>query len=383
MNRMNDERGIALAAAVFALVVIGGLVGGALFVGMQEQRIGRNSLTQIEAFGAADAGAQIQLAEWDKDVYNQLNPGDSLVFGGMLTGGAGWYRGSVRRMSDMIYFIRSEGFSRDSTARQQLGGLVRLKPIELNTQGAFTTVGGTRVGGSSIVSGADTRPLGWGTCDALEPPRAGVVIPDTTDVLAVGERPGFRLDTLPSDSVLTKVWGNPALMPDTMIDPSNILVFGDMTFDDLVELRSFTIGSGTYGPSPSYTGTECNRSDPDNWGDPLNPTAPCGNHFPIIHATGTVRATNGYGQGILLVDGDLTLAGNFQFFGPVIVRGSIGATGSGNTVSGAVVSSNTGARGNLVLGDSDIRYSSCALVKALAAVAPGAPMRERGWVQLY
>ena len=41
MNRIvQNERGMALAVAIFALVIVGALVAGALFAGTQEQRVG-------------------------------------------------------------------------------------------------------------------------------------------------------------------------------------------------------------------------------------------------------------------------------------------------------------------------------------------------------
>ena len=43
ISRLNGERGMALAVAIFALVVIGALVAGAFFAGYQEQRTGRSS----------------------------------------------------------------------------------------------------------------------------------------------------------------------------------------------------------------------------------------------------------------------------------------------------------------------------------------------------
>ncbi len=39
---LRDERGMALAVAIFALVVVGALVAGAFFAGTQEQRVGEN-----------------------------------------------------------------------------------------------------------------------------------------------------------------------------------------------------------------------------------------------------------------------------------------------------------------------------------------------------
>ena len=42
--RLADERGMALAVAIFALVVVGALVAGAFFAGNLEQRTGRNAV---------------------------------------------------------------------------------------------------------------------------------------------------------------------------------------------------------------------------------------------------------------------------------------------------------------------------------------------------
>ena len=54
--RLTDERGMALAVAIFALVVIGALVAGAFYAGNLEQRTGRNSVYAAEAAQAAESG---------------------------------------------------------------------------------------------------------------------------------------------------------------------------------------------------------------------------------------------------------------------------------------------------------------------------------------
>ena len=53
---LSNERGMALAVAIFALVVVGALVAGAFFAGTQEQRVGENSRRVTQSFGAAEAG---------------------------------------------------------------------------------------------------------------------------------------------------------------------------------------------------------------------------------------------------------------------------------------------------------------------------------------
>src|SRR5881296_3081089 len=53
---LRDERGMALALAIFALVVVGALVAGAFFAGTQEQRVGENWRRLQQSFGAAETG---------------------------------------------------------------------------------------------------------------------------------------------------------------------------------------------------------------------------------------------------------------------------------------------------------------------------------------
>ena len=48
-RRVSDERGIALAVAIFALVVIGALVAGTFYAGRLEQQTGRNTFTAAQA----------------------------------------------------------------------------------------------------------------------------------------------------------------------------------------------------------------------------------------------------------------------------------------------------------------------------------------------
>ena len=51
---VRNERGMALALALFALVVIGGIVASNFFAGMLEQQSGRNVLFVAQAAEAAE-----------------------------------------------------------------------------------------------------------------------------------------------------------------------------------------------------------------------------------------------------------------------------------------------------------------------------------------
>ncbi|MFQ6045148.1 MAG: hypothetical protein ACE5PT_02150 [Gemmatimonadales bacterium] len=371
MRRIENESGVALAVAIFALVVIGALVAGALFVGMQEQRVGLNTVKSQQAFSAAQEGAHITVANWSTGSYNGLAVGDSADISGSLADGTGWYRGKVRRLNNELFLVESEGFSADDATRQAVGLLVRLRPIEININSALKTQGAIKIGGSSQINGYDTPPAGWGGCPATEPPLPGIRVDDPSLISTSG------------CGDLSCVSGVPKVEQDTTISDSTLTTFGDATFDDLVALATKTIPGGNRKIEPSILGGVCNTSNPDNWGDPLNPTSACGNYFPIIFSTADLTINGVQGQGVLVVDGNLSVQGGFEFYGPVIVKGTLKTTGTGGHFNGGVIAANVNLEQSTVLGDAVVNFSSCALIKALTASASGSLMAERSWVNLY
>src|SRR2546422_499808 len=142
--------------------------------------------------------------------------------------------------------------------------------------------------------------------------------------------------------------------------------------------------------APSLWGGPCNPSVPTNGESPNDPAGPCGQYFPIIHITGTGAAVSGQeGQGVLLVDGSLDVQGGFQFFGVVIIKGKLRTSGGGGNpahfwgtmmVQDSVALADTT---NTIVGNANIMYSKCAIIKALDKTGVGTMLRSRGWVQLY
>ena len=392
MNRLRSERGIALAVAIFALVVVGGLVAAAFFVGVQEQRVGRNTIKLGQAFSAADGGAEAVVSNWTSAVYNNIAIGDSVdpatnlrlpaatpLTRVQLPNNVGWYRSAVRRINTELFLVRVEGFSQDSAARQSVGVIVRLKTIQLNVNAALKTRGSVRVGGSSEINGTDQVPSGWAGCPATRP-----------------DLPGIRLTTADSINIqnggcsdYSCLTGNPKIQTDNTITSTSLTTFGDQTFDDLRSLATKFLPGGTYtgiAPVCSVAGCisgTCTTSNLLNWGSPFAPTGPCGNYFPIIWIDGDVSINGDNGQGILIVNGDLSVQGGFEFYGPVVVRQTLRTSGTGGHFNGGVIAANTDLGAISVLGDATINYSSCALSRALNASATGAQMRERGWINLY
>jgi hypothetical protein len=356
--------------AIFALVVIGVLVGASFFIGRQEQAVGRNTVRAQQAFSAAEAGVHLQVAAWDPIVYNSMAVGGEVAFAGTLTGNE-WYRGSVRRLNELLYLVRSEGFSSDSASRQQVGMLVRLRPVEIDINAALTTQGEVQVGGSSETNGFDSEPPGWTGCPPLQPGLPGILLPDADDISTSG------------CGGLSCVEGNPQVAEDPTINDSTLTTFGDATFDDWRALATKLITGGTRRIEPSLTGGACNTADPDNWGAPLDPASTCGGYFPIVWVEGDLNINGVQGQGVLLVNGDLDVQGGFEFYGPVLVKGTLNTQGTGGHFNGGVVAANVDLDQSDILGNAVVSYSSCAIARALQNSAPAAPLRARSWVNLY
>src|SRR5436309_14224749 len=62
---LQNERGMALAIAIVALVIVGALIAGAFFSGTQEQRVAANVRRVQASFGVAEEGVYDIIRTWD------------------------------------------------------------------------------------------------------------------------------------------------------------------------------------------------------------------------------------------------------------------------------------------------------------------------------
>lgn len=384
MRRLTNERGIALAVAIFALVVVGGLIAGSFFVAMLEQRVGRNTLKQQAAFNVAETATQDALLNWSTGGYNNMSIGGSVVTNGTAPDGS-WYRRSVKKLGDMMFLVSAEGFNPDSSSRSRVGYLLRLRPLAFNINAALKTQGTLKVGGSSFISGVDSMPVGWTGCPALQPTLPGIRMPDPTQIQTSSCSPSGSPPNYPC------IVGSPRdVVQDTTINTNTLSKVGDIPFDSLQYYASLIIPGGNWDASPNpLVGGPCVTSDLHNWGDPVNPLGPCGSYFPIIWSQGDLRLNaQGIGQGVLIVNGNLTVTGGFSFYGPVLVKGTLSTSGTGGHFNGGVIAANTdlcvsNSCETTVMGNALVNYSSCALIKAMKASASASTLKQRSWVTLY
>jgi len=378
-------RGFALPAVIGALVIIGILVTAGFYMARQEIRIGVASNNANMAVNIAQAGANQVMANWNGYQLGNIGVWRDTTIAGTANGGT--WSVKIQNMNNFVYFLTSTGTVTKggalwAGANRTVGIATKILFADIDPPAALTTRGQVKVGGTSDIYGSNFTPPTWGSyCGGL----TGATH-DTTGVLLDDVTGGN-----PSTSGGGTITGAPATAEDSSIVDSTFTNFGDMDWNELVafaqiEGKNVTSLGGTISAvGPNASGGVCNTSVLNNWGDTV-PTGPCGAYFPLIYHSGsTAIQSNGYGQGILMVQGDLQLRGGFTFFGIIIVQGTFSTGAGNNRVIGAVMASNAADLNQSFLGTGSIQYSRCAVTRAVlnnASLARARPLDARSWIDL-
>ncbi|HEX6864309.1 MAG TPA: hypothetical protein VF414_15875 [Thermoanaerobaculia bacterium] len=366
---------MALAVAIFAIVIIGMLVAGVFYASFLEQRTGENTLYAQQAFEAAESGMVDAMSNWNQSVYGAFPVDTPQALASVTTGGTR-YTPMITRLNSNLFLVSARGEQLDGggsvLARRMLGTLARLAPTDVDVSAAVTSKGTVKVGGNATVDGNDHTPTGWTGCPAPGDTKAGVRTDGDVQVIGGGTTLGDPPNNQHDSTVVDSLFTNP--------------------FNDLKALRTLTLtAESNNGMAPSTTGSpaRCNKALTGNWGEPwYNPpmvgaVAQCQGYFPVIYRSGNLKVQNGRGQGILLVEGDLEVRGNFEFTGLIIATGQLKTNGTGNKITGGVLAQNADLDDNSLIGDPVVNFSACAIDRALSASAIVRPLTERSWAQLY
>jgi len=315
------QEGIALILVVVCLAVLGLVAAGSMALALSEREGSAHLLYATQAEYAAEAG----VVEIDslRPIAEGLGLGEEALAGSRSLPGAARVIDTLRRLNDRLYLLRAAG-ERLSASGLTLGWH-RMGRLLRRAQPAFTPLAALEASGvtglgEAGVSGSDSVPPDWaGDC-----PPAGPPVPD------------IRIDSLA------------APLPTTTL--------GDFSIGQLLAQADLRIGGTVSALEP-----------------------PPGRPSQLIAAgNGTALTGSGRGRGLLVVDGDLEIAGGFEFRGVILVLGRARFTGLGGGVLGALV-----AR-EIDLGESPsvIRLSRCSVARALEGAARLQPLRERSWLQL-
>jgi hypothetical protein len=372
-----------MAVAMVAIVVIGALIAGAFFTSTQEYRIGRNSLMDQRAYAAAEAGVTQPIQGWLKQLNLSMNNGSTSARDTLQINGGGYAVRRITRLDDYTFWVMSDGYAGGTSgsiaSHHQLNAIYRLAYPNFNILGALTVRGKVEVQGSSKVDGTDEIPPQWttaGICPAASGAIAGVTAPDTS-VVCSGNCPEGKNEQ-------QRIFGSPPESQNpAAADTMTYYKYGDQNWKTLTQNADIKLSSGNYKTLPTETGGKCDYGDTMNWGDPGRTTS-CADYFPIIYIDGDLKIqANSRGQGVLLVNGSMEMAGGFEFNGILIVRNDIKSTGNGNKISGSAFAGNTYTTDNTsITGNSEIQYSKCAIDRASKGSSTVVRTKQRGFAEV-
>lgn len=379
---------MALAVAIFVLVIGAAFASLAFFTAFEEERLSASSSRLAQSFGVGEEGALEVVRTWDPQRFNPHDPYpfDSstvpLAYPGAWTEaphGTGAYGGHVFKLNGELYFIEmagedrlSRGSGRGFGVLQRVGVLAHVRPI-VPAVAAAVTIGrgkGSRLAGSVMIDGNDRLPPGWDPCGP----------PDTV-------RAGFRSSEMPALGEGVQLRGAPDFSGAPAAAGPSVLFLGGLDYSQLVTRATVALPGQTFLNviAPVVVAGRCDEGVTTNWGGSATPNAPCGGYLPVVHILGSAVLEGGNGQGTLLVDGDLTLLGRVRWDGALLVGGSLraiaGPLGSvsvwGAVMAGDSIVVDAGLGGSVAM-----TYSKCAVVKALESVAPVLVLPSRGWIGL-
>jgi hypothetical protein len=377
-RRLRARRGIAMVIAL-VIVVLGVLSTGAIFTAMQEYRGGRNSLVEQRAFAVAEFGLNSEISNWNRS--RNLPPPTGMAIGAIdssnvFVANLDTAKVYIQRLTQNTFAVRSVGRASigvdQMEAQRQTQVIVRIAYPTIKPGGAIVTAGDIDVKGSATVTGINTNPAGWSQCANI----AG------RDTFGIVYGPGKTATVQKPNMVINGINADPAAA-----DSNTYVRYGTESWNSLVANADISLPSGNYSPAPNGTATTCNYGDTQNWGEPSRAAgfiAGCKDYFPIIYVAGDLQLSKGSGQGILLVNGDVRLNGNFQWYGLIIARDDINKGNGTFDLWGSVMSANMNVVDpNTVNGNSNFQWSKCAVESALRGSAILTRTRERSWAQIY
>ncbi len=370
---LRDRTGAALLIVLGALALLSALSVAGLGAVLHAQRAGRRSSVVASAFAAAEGARATAMKEWADRVPPDLAVGSSVQWSTGSWNGAETTV-SVTRLAPLV--VRVEGHStapgpaNERAARRSTAALWIVQPPLLEVRAALT-VGAAIVPGAAAATeltldGRDSLVAGW-NCS----PSDSASLPALATDAAVTLAPSSLVGGWVADSGASRADRYLLAWPtsDTLRWAPPLIFAGDLT------------GPPT---EPHLDGSGHCRTgsvEPTNWGDPQRPS-PCADWLPAVQVRGHLDGPVGRGQGVLLVDGDLTLRGNFQFDGVIIVGGRLRASGADNRVTGAILARGNGV-GSHELNALRLRYSSCVVRGVLAAAGVLSTVSVRGWAEWW
>jgi len=336
-----QRKGFVLPLVIVATLLVAALASAAQFAAWRATRAARQAFNGERALLGADESIARTVANWNAESFAG-SPIGSRITAAVLTTAGEPVDVIVTRTAPLIAWIDVSATShRDGAptrAHRRVGRALFAEPPPLPLNAALVAITPVALRGTARISGIDSVTLN----DECGPWR------DTTSIA------GLYSSVHHIDSTVV-IAGVPSIA--TPVDPPR-----DVTaFNDAWQ---------------RITARAVHRQTTTN--------APLPNEPPwralVLHDTTTIQlAGASRHDGLVAFDGNLVLRGTLTVRGLMIVRGAVDATAGQLDINGAlVIYAPTGATSRFG-NNATVRYSQCALRRALAAVARPDPHPFRVW----
>lgn len=364
-SRRNARQGVALISVLYFLIVCG-LAATALLWSERARAtnvLGARGGVRLSAM--ADSALYAALAGWQPSDRLRQAVGTTMV---LTTTSSPEVRTRVfaTRTTRRLFTIVAE-------ATQLLDGNARRVTLFVRFPLASTLLRGALVSAVDVTIGAEARIVMDTACG--DSATAGVMLAPSA---------ALNIDS-------TIIGGGPSVARSAAAaDSATYLRFGNAWWSDLAMAADVRLTAGAHvTPAPVTSAGSCVRVE-SNWGDPSTPASPCAARMPIVHAAGDLTIDGGLGQGALLVDGHLLIAGPFTFSGQIVARGGIEMIADNITISGSV--SAWRARADALAAHVDsarvvlarrttLRYSGCDAWHGVASSLQLRRVRDFAWME--
>jgi hypothetical protein len=369
---------MALFAALVALLVVTALVAASWVITFREQQAADAALRAGAALDGADLAAASAAAAWQPSAALTLPTGGVVGPSTTTLAGGAQVTWLLQRLTATLFWATGDATQGTGKhlAHRTVSLALRLALPEIPGTATLTARDSVRVRPGALVVGVDSTPPWWaGVACPASSNAAGVAAPDTT-----------RVCDGTCGSAAGGIVGSPPVVTDpSAADTLHYLQFGDESWASLTGRASVVLPpNATVTPMPLVSAGSCDRTASANWGDPHRATA-CADYFPIIRAQGDLVVRGGRGQGILLVDGDVTFENGAEFAGVVITQDDVVIASSGAQLLGLVLAADrrAGSGDHTDLHAGVVTRSSCAVDRALTGSAPLVPVKQRSWAPMY
>jgi hypothetical protein len=361
---------VALVAVLYFLVVAA-LTSIAVLLGTRMAvRSGSDVRTDASLVAAGDAVVHGALAGWNGPERLRQPIGSTVSYPQPQTRGITstlW----ITRLGMRIFSLTTEVRTGANGPARRIALLVRVPLTQPPVATALLSSVDVSLGDGVRVIATDSGACA-DTATAAVTLAPGVMLSLDT-ALAPDARPLVHVDTIASDSTA-------------------YLALGGLSWDELVARADVHLeGDLSLSPAPVVVGDTCGDGAA-NWGDPANAASVCAARAPLVHARGDLTIQGGRGQGVLLVDGRLVIAGPFTYSGQIVVRRGIETRADAISLTGGVSAwraTSDSSRTRAVNTDvvlthgTSLRYSRCDVAHGMASWLQPRAVHARAWTELF